>query len=51
MRFARGVTHVLDDVVDVVQDERGWISYVTTATGATSPVICFVDCTASPACC
>jgi len=42
---ARGVTHVLDDVVDVVQDERGWISYVTTANRGDLAGDLFVDCT------
>lgn len=26
----RGVTHLVDDIVDVARDERGWISHLTT---------------------
>jgi len=46
-----GVTHVLDDVVDRGADERGWISYVTTANRGDLAGDLFVDCTGFAACC
>ncbi|MFI7453017.1 tryptophan halogenase family protein [Nonomuraea sp. NPDC049714] len=42
---ARGVKHVVDDVVDVGQDERGWISHVTTQGQGRVAGDLFVDCT------
>jgi tryptophan 6-halogenase len=41
----RGVRHVLDDVSDVVLDERGWISHVTTAGHGELQGDLFIDCT------
>ena len=41
----RGVTHVLDDVVDVALDERGWISHVVTKEHGDLAGDLFVDCT------
>ncbi|QFQ99390.1 tryptophan 7-halogenase [Streptomyces phaeolivaceus] len=41
----RGVKHVIDDVVDVAQDERGWISHVTTASRGDLAGDLFIDCT------
>ncbi|PZG01830.1 tryptophan halogenase family protein [Micromonospora deserti] len=42
---ARGVRHVLDDVTDVVLDQRGWISHVTTAEHGELHGDLFIDCT------
>ncbi|QHY99234.1 Flavin-dependent tryptophan halogenase RebH [Streptomyces sp. S4.7] len=42
---ARGVKHVVDDVVEVNQDERGWIESVTTREKGTVAGSLFVDCT------
>ncbi|WP_200303556.1 tryptophan halogenase family protein [Streptomyces adelaidensis] len=42
---ARGVKHVVDDVVDVAQDERGWITHVTTRDQGDLTGDLFVDCT------
>ncbi|MDT7783410.1 MAG: tryptophan 6-halogenase [Pseudonocardiales bacterium] len=42
---ARGVEHVLDDVVDVSLDERGWISHVVTKEHGDLSGDLFVDCT------
>ncbi|MFB9902313.1 tryptophan halogenase family protein [Allokutzneria oryzae] len=42
---ARGVKHVVDDVVDVAQDERGWITHVTTRERGDLAGDLFVDCT------
>ncbi|MGV9388354.1 tryptophan halogenase family protein [Streptomyces olivaceus] len=41
---ARGVRHILDDVVEVRQDERGWISAVTTREHGDIAGQLFVDC-------
>ncbi|CAL9674518.1 Flavin-dependent tryptophan halogenase RebH (plasmid) [Streptomyces sp. enrichment culture] len=41
----RGVRHVVDDVVDVGLDERGWISHVQTAEHGRLEGDLFVDCT------
>jgi tryptophan halogenase len=41
----RGVRHVVDKVVDVQLDERGWISHVTTAAHGRIDGDLFVDCT------
>ncbi|MGI9062572.1 MAG: tryptophan halogenase family protein [Pseudonocardiaceae bacterium] len=42
---ARGVRHVIDDVVDVAQDERGWLTHVTTGEHGDLTGDLFVDCT------
>ncbi|NRQ35156.1 tryptophan 7-halogenase [Nonomuraea sp. NN258] len=42
---ARGVTHIVDDVVDVGQDERGWITHVRTKEHGDLAGELFVDCT------
>jgi tryptophan halogenase len=41
----RGVRHVLDDITDVVLDERGWISHVSTAEHGELHGDLFIDCT------
>lgn len=41
----RGVRHVVDDVVDVGQDERGWISHITTGEHGRIDGDLFIDCT------
>ncbi|MCT9008500.1 tryptophan halogenase family protein [Streptomyces rhizosphaerihabitans] len=41
----RGVRHVTDDVVEVGQDERGWLSHVTTKEHGRIEGDLFVDCT------
>ncbi|AHH99644.1 tryptophan halogenase family protein [Kutzneria albida] len=41
----RGVQHVVDDVVEVVQDQRGWISGVRTKEQGLVEGDLFVDCT------
>ncbi len=41
----RGATHVLDDVVDVALDERGWISHVVTKEHGNVTGDLFIDCT------
>nr|WSW67721.1 tryptophan 7-halogenase [Streptomyces sp. NBC_00995] len=41
----RGVRHVVDDVVDVARDERGWISHVTTREHGDLAGDLFIDCT------
>ncbi|MEU3166761.1 tryptophan halogenase family protein [Streptosporangium sp. NPDC006930] len=41
----RGVHHVLDDVVDVNLDERGWIADVVTKESGTLRGDLFIDCT------
>jgi tryptophan halogenase len=41
----RGVKHVLDDVVDVALDERGWISHVVTKEQGEIHGDLFIDCT------
>ncbi|HWO66219.1 MAG TPA: tryptophan halogenase family protein [Umezawaea sp.] len=41
----RGVKHVLDDVVDVALDERGWISHVVTKEQGEVHGDLFIDCT------
>ncbi|GIF02255.1 tryptophan halogenase family protein [Paractinoplanes rishiriensis] len=41
----RGVQHVLADVAEVVQDERGWISHLVTAEHGEIHGDLFVDCT------
>jgi tryptophan halogenase len=41
----RGVRHVLDDVVDVALDERGWIRHVTTKHSGDLTGDLFIDCT------
>ena len=40
-----GVHHILDDVVDVVQNERGYISSLTLKETGTHPVQLVIDCT------
>jgi hypothetical protein len=40
-----GVSHVIDDVVDVRQDERGWIDAVVTAGTGELTADLFIDCT------
>ncbi len=40
-----GVRHVVDDVVEVRQDERGWISHLVTRLGGELHGELFVDCT------
>jgi tryptophan 6-halogenase len=42
---ARGVKHVVDNVVDVSQGERGWISHVTNAQSGDLSGDLFIDCT------
>lgn len=42
---ARGVRHVVDDVVHVSRDERGWISHVVTRGSGDLAGDLFVDCT------
>jgi tryptophan halogenase len=42
---ARGVRRVLDDVVDVVLDQRGWISHVQTKEHGELAGDLFIDCT------
>lgn len=42
---ARGVRHVVDDVVGVGQNERGWISHVDTAGHGAIAGDLFLDCT------
>ncbi|MFD7549751.1 tryptophan halogenase family protein [Streptomyces sp. NPDC059816] len=41
---ARGVRHVVDDVVRVAQDDRGWITHVATRTRGDLAGDLFVDC-------
>jgi flavin-dependent dehydrogenase len=41
----RGATHIVDDVVDVKLDERGWIKSVTTAENGELEGDLFIDCT------
>jgi tryptophan halogenase len=41
----RGVRHVVDDVLDVVRDERGWIGHVTTKEHGELAGDLFIDCT------
>jgi hypothetical protein len=41
----RGVRHVVDDVVTVGQDQRGWISHVTTREHGEITGDLFIDCT------
>ncbi|MFD9815595.1 tryptophan halogenase family protein [Streptomyces sp. NPDC059080] len=41
----RGVRHVVDDVVDVGRDERGWLSHVTTREHGELAGDLFIDCT------
>ncbi|HEY9331531.1 MAG TPA: tryptophan halogenase family protein [Streptomyces sp.] len=41
----RGVRHVLDDVLDVALDERGWISHVVTKEHGELHGDLFIDCT------
>ncbi len=41
----RGVRHVIDDVVEVVQDDRGWISSVATKEHGQLTGDLFIDCT------
>lgn len=43
--LARGVRHIVDDVVDVTQDERGYIKSLTLEQGGDHPVEFVVDCT------
>jgi tryptophan halogenase len=40
----RGVRHVLDDVVDVARDDRGWISHLTTRNHGQIAGDLFIDC-------
>ncbi|MEU4769919.1 tryptophan halogenase family protein [Actinosynnema sp. NPDC023794] len=42
---ARGVRHVVDDVVDITLDERGWISHVLTKEHGPIEGDLFIDCT------
>ena len=42
---SRGVGHVLDHVVDVALDDRGWISHVVTSDHGDLHADLFVDCT------
>ncbi|MGV9268870.1 tryptophan halogenase family protein [Kitasatospora sp. NPDC003701] len=42
---ARGVKHVVDDVVDVARDDRGWITHVTTRESGDLAADLFVDST------
>ncbi|WP_445398863.1 tryptophan halogenase family protein [Streptomyces sp. LE64] len=42
---ARGVRHVVDDVLHVAQDERGWITHLTTGSSGDLSGDLFVDCT------
>lgn len=42
---ARGAKHVVDDVVDVVRDQRGWISHLVTREHGEVSGDLFVDCT------
>ncbi|MCX4904521.1 tryptophan halogenase family protein [Streptomyces sp. NBC_00878] len=41
----RGVKHVVDDVVHVAQDDRGWITHITTRNHGDLAGELFVDCT------
>jgi glycine/D-amino acid oxidase-like deaminating enzyme len=41
----RGTKRILDDVLDVQLDERGWISHLTTKEHGSVPGDLFVDCT------
>jgi len=41
----RGVRHVVDDVQQVAQDQRGWISHVTTGEHGELAADLFIDCT------
>lgn len=41
----RGVRHLVDDVVNVAQDERGWISHVNTRANGPLHADLFIDCT------
>jgi tryptophan halogenase len=41
----RGVQHIRDDVLDVCQDERGWITHVTTRERGDVAGDLFIDCT------
>jgi tryptophan halogenase len=41
----RGVTHILEDVVDVEQDERGYIAAVNLEESGRHPVQLVIDCT------
>jgi tryptophan halogenase len=41
----RGIKHVVDDVVHIGQDERGWLTGVTTRSNGTIAGDLFVDCT------
>lgn len=45
LAVARGVRHVTDDVVGVGQDQRGWLTHVTTREHGDLPGQLFVDCT------
>ena len=42
---ARGVRHVVDDVVEVHQDHRGWLTHITTREQGDVHGELFVDCT------
>ncbi|MEV0260319.1 tryptophan halogenase family protein [Streptomyces sp. NPDC050617] len=42
---ARGARHVVDDVLEVVRDDRGWISHITTQEHGEIAGDLFVDCT------
>lgn len=41
----RGVKHIVDDVVDVVLDERGWIDHVVTQEHGDLDADLYIDCT------
>jgi flavin-dependent dehydrogenase len=41
----RGVTHIIDDVLDVRLDERGWVDHVVTSEHGQIDGDLFVDCT------
>ncbi|MGI9394827.1 MAG: tryptophan halogenase family protein [Boseongicola sp.] len=43
--IANGVNHILDDVVDVEQDERGYISSLTLKENGQHPIQLVIDCT------
>jgi tryptophan halogenase len=45
LAVGRGVRHVVDDVVEVGRDERGWLTHVTTREHGEVPGQLFVDCT------
>ncbi len=42
--LGRGIRHILDDVVDVQQDERGFVSHLQLKQGGPHPVQFVVDC-------